>query len=67
VRVLHYQIVQSLRAVVYGEPVPVTGEDGLAIVQTIDACYRQATPLRLSWLPEAEQMRADSRHWSRQR
>ena len=62
---MYYQLVQVLRAVVHGEPVPVTGEDGLAIVQTIDACYRQATPLRLSWLTEAEQARADTLHWSR--
>ncbi len=62
---VYYQIVQSLRAVVHGEPVPVTGEDGLAIVHAIDACYRQATPLRLAWLTEAEQAQADSRHWSR--
>jgi predicted dehydrogenase len=63
---VYYQIVQSLRAVVHGGPVPVTGEDGLAIVHVIDACYRQATPLRLAWLTEAEQAQADSRHWSRQ-
>src|SRR5258708_8863091 len=63
---VYYQIVQSLRAVVHGEPVPVTGEDGLAIVHAIDACYRQATPLRLAWLTEAEQAQADSHHWSRQ-
>jgi predicted dehydrogenase len=62
---MYYQLVQVLRAVVHGEPVPVTGEDGLAIVQAIDACYRQATPLRLSWLTEAEQARADTLHWSR--
>ncbi len=64
---VYYQIVQSLRAAVHGEPAPVTGEDGLTIMQVIDACYRQATPLRLSWLTEAEQAQADSRHWSRQR
>lgn len=62
---VYYQIVQSLRAVTHGEPVPVTGEDGLLIVHTIDSCYRRATPLRLEWLPEAEQAQADSRHWSR--
>jgi predicted dehydrogenase len=63
---VYYQIVQSLRAVVHGEQVPVSGEDGLAIVHAIDECYRQATPLRLGWLSEAEQARADSHHWSRQ-
>ena len=63
---VYYQIVQSLRAVVHGEPVPVTGEDGLAIVHAIDACYRQATSLQLPWLTKAEQAQADTRHWSRQ-
>jgi predicted dehydrogenase len=64
---VYYQLVQSLRAVVYGEPVPVAGEDGLAVMQAIDACYQQATSLRLSWLTEAEQAQAETRHWSRQR
>jgi predicted dehydrogenase len=62
---VYYQIVQMLRAVVHGESVPVTGEDGLAIMRAIDACYRQAAPLRLSWLTEPEQAQADARHWSR--
>jgi predicted dehydrogenase len=63
---VYYQIVQSLRAVAHGEPVPVTGEDGLAIVHAIDACYRQATPLPLPWLTRAEQTQANKLHWSRQ-
>ncbi|MGB5079757.1 MAG: Gfo/Idh/MocA family oxidoreductase [Burkholderiales bacterium] len=64
---VYYQIVQSLRAAVHGEPVPVTGEDGLAIMRAIHSCYRQATPLRLSWLTQAEQAQADARHWRRER
>jgi predicted dehydrogenase len=63
---VYYQIVQALRAVAHGEPVPVTGEDGLAIMQAIDTCYRQATPLQFSWLAKTEQAQADARHWSRQ-
>ena len=62
---MYYQLVQVLRAVVHGEPVPVTGEHGLAVLRAIHACYRQAQPLRLAWLTEAEQARADARHWSR--
>ena len=64
---IYYQLVQVLRAVRYGEPVPVDGEQGLVAVRAIDTCYRQAAPLRLPWLPSAEQSCADERHWSRQR
>lgn len=62
-----YQLVQVLRAVVHGEPVPVTGEQGLEILRAIEACYRRASPLRLSWLTQAEQAQADRLHWSHQR
>ena len=64
---IYYQLVQVLRAVRYGERVPVDAEEGLAVVRAIDTCYRQAAPLRLPWLAAAEQARADERHWSRER
>jgi predicted dehydrogenase len=64
---IHYQLVQVLRAAVHGEPVAVTGDEGIAVMRAIDACYRQATPLRMPWLTAAEQAQANSRHWSRQR
>jgi predicted dehydrogenase len=64
---IYYQLVQVLRAVRYGEPVPVDGEQGLTAVRAIDTCYVQAAPLRLPWLTAAEQSSADDRHWSRTR
>jgi predicted dehydrogenase len=64
---MYYQLVQTLRTAAYGEPVPVDGEQGLAVVRAIDACYRKAMPLRVSWLTKAEQAQADARHWSRER
>lgn len=64
---IYYQLVQVVRAVRHGEPVPVDGEQGLVAVRAIDTCYRQAASLRLPWLAAAEQSRADERHWSRQR
>ncbi|HKY52622.1 MAG TPA: Gfo/Idh/MocA family oxidoreductase [Candidatus Limnocylindria bacterium] len=64
---IHYQLVQVLRAILHGEPVPVDGEQGLSAVRAIDACYRIAVPLRLPWLSAEEQALADERHWSRQR
>ena len=62
---IHYQLVQVLRAVRYGEPVPVDGEQGLVAVRAIDTCYRDARSLRLPWLAAEEQALADARHWSR--
>ena len=62
----YFQLVQTLRAVAHGEPVPATGEQGLAIVRAIETCYRRATPLRLPWLTATEQAALDARHWSRQ-
>jgi predicted dehydrogenase len=64
---IYYQLVQVLRAVLYGEPVPVDGEQGLTAVRAMDECYRMATPLRLPWFAAAEQALADGRHWDRQR
>jgi predicted dehydrogenase len=64
---MYHQLVQVLRAVIHGEPVPVDGEQALTVVRAIDACYRQATPLRLPWLTAAEQAQTDARHWRRDR
>jgi predicted dehydrogenase len=64
---IYYQLVQVLRAVRYGEPVPVDGEQGLTAVRAIDECYRKAAALRLPWLAAAEQALADGRHWGGQR
>lgn len=64
---IYYQLVQVLRAVLYGESVPVDGEQGLMAVRAIEECYRKTTPLRLPWLAAAEQKLADERHWDRQR
>jgi predicted dehydrogenase len=63
----YFQLVQALRAVVHGERVPATGENGLAAVRTLDECYQRATPLTLPWLPAAEQAQATARHWRRAR
>jgi predicted dehydrogenase len=63
---VYYQIVQVLRAAVHGEAVPVGGEEGVMVMRAIQACYRMATPLRLSWLTEAEQAQADAHHWRQQ-
>jgi predicted dehydrogenase len=62
---IYHQLVSVLRAVDHGEPVPVSGEQGLHVVRAIDACYRGATPLDLPWLGAAEQATVDARHWSR--
>jgi len=64
---IYYQLIQILRSIAYGEPAPVSGEQGLAIVSAIDACYQQATSLRIPWLTESEQAEADARHWRARR
>ena len=64
---MYYQLVQVLRGVASGEPVPVTGEDALAVVRAIETCYERATPLRIPWLTPAEQAESEARHWSRGR
>jgi predicted dehydrogenase len=64
---MYYELVQVLRAVTQGEPVPVDGTRALSIVRMIDACYGRATPLRLPWLSATEQAQADARHWRRDR
>jgi predicted dehydrogenase len=63
----YYQLVQVLRAIAYGEPVPVDADGGLATVRVIDACYRQATPLSHPWLSATEQAEMRGRHWSHER
>lgn len=60
---IHYQLVQVLRAAVHGEPVPVSGEEALHVMRAIDDCYRQARPLRLPWLGDWDQVRAQALHW----
>src|SRR5207253_244567 len=64
---MYHQLIRTLRAVRYGEPAAVTGEDGLLVVRTIEGCYRRAMPLDLPWLSAAEQAQARERHWKRRR
>lgn len=58
-----YQLVQMLRALVHGEPVPVTGEEGLDILTLIEHSYTQATALTQPWLPPDEKELAGKNHW----
>ena len=64
---IYHQVVQVMRAVRYGEPVPASGEEGLTAVRAIEACYRQATALRLPWLGAHESAEAEARHWNGER
>lgn len=58
-----FQLIQMLRALVHGESVPVTGEEGLATLQLIGTAYGQTTSLPQPWLPDAEQQLGMRRHW----
>ena len=64
---IYHQVVQVMRAALYGEPVPASGEEGLAAVRAIEACYRQATALGQPWLAASESAEAESRHWNGER
>lgn len=57
------QLVQVLRAIIYGEPVPVDGEEALVGLKVINAAYSISTPFIQSWLPENERAEACRRHW----
>lgn len=59
-----FQLVQVLRAVAHGDPVPVDGGQALLTVRAIDDCYRRARPLALPWLSTGEQAAASALHWS---
>jgi UDP-N-acetyl-2-amino-2-deoxyglucuronate dehydrogenase len=60
---IYYEIVQVLRAALHNEAVPASGEDGLAVVRMVAACFGQARSLHLPWLEPSEQTRMDARHW----
>jgi len=64
---IYYEVVQVLRAAMRGEDVPASGEAGLAVVRMVEACFRQATSLRLPWLEPSDQARLDARHWKGER
>jgi predicted dehydrogenase len=64
---IYHQIVQVLRAVAHGEPVPASGEEGIAAVRAIEACYEKATALGLPWLGTDEAAEAEARHWNGER
>jgi predicted dehydrogenase len=58
------QLVQVLRAVAHGDPVPVDGDQALLTIRAITDCYRQARALPQPWLSAAERVAADALHWS---
>jgi len=62
-----YQLIQMLRAIVLGEAVPVTGEEGLAVLELIEAAYERARPLVQPWLSAAEQSAVKQHHWNASR
>lgn len=60
---IDYQLVQVLRALVHGEPLPVTGEDGLATLRWVEAAYGQSSCMPQPWLPAAERDLSVLNHW----
>lgn len=58
------EVVQALRAVALGDPVPATATDGRAVVAATEACYARATPLERPWLRADEKTDATAHHWT---
>lgn len=61
---VYYQIVQVLRAIRFGEPVPVTGEEGLEVIANMENCYRLSQPIAMDWLAPMRSEANTNLHWS---
>lgn len=59
----HFQLVQTLRAILLGEAPPASAQEGLATIRLIENCYQKALPLAKPWLSAAEQQAICSHHW----
>lgn len=60
---IELQIVQALRAVLHGEPMTVSVDEGVRTLELIADAYARAEPLTYPWLPPEEQEVQRSRHW----
>jgi predicted dehydrogenase len=57
------ELVAMLRAIRYGEPVPVSGAQAAAVQTAIEQAYARAEPLDCPWLSPDEQAAAKAKHW----
>lgn len=62
---VYYQIVQILRAIRFGENVPVTGEQNIEVISAIDECNKIASPIVMDWLAQSQSETNTSLHWRR--
>lgn len=59
----YYQIVQILRAIRFGENLPVTGEQSMEVIAAMDACYQIAAPMTIDWLAQLRCEASHRLHW----
>jgi predicted dehydrogenase len=60
---IYLQWIHFLRAVAFGETVPVDGRAALSVAAQIETAYTIAVPLAQPWLSPEEQAAAALRHW----
>lgn len=58
-----FQLIQLLRSLMLGDPVPVNGGEGLEVLGLINQAYGEASPMDQPWLSPAEQDLMNRRHW----
>jgi predicted dehydrogenase len=59
------QLIAMVRAISYGEALPVSGHTAMAVQRAIGDAYQRAEPLPSAWLTASEQAEQRARHWSR--
>lgn len=57
------QLLQVLRAILYSEPLPVSGQEALVSMRALQQCRAVAVPLEQEWLEETERAAFRQAHW----
>jgi predicted dehydrogenase len=60
----HYQLVQTIRAIRFGESPAANGSDGVETLRLIDASYSIAQSLEKPWLTPEEMAHEKQGHWN---
>lgn len=60
---IELQLMQILRAIVHGEPVPVDGAAAIQTLELISQAYKTATWLDQAWLTSEEKVVSQLKHW----
>ncbi len=60
---IYLQVVQMIRAILFGEQPAVTGREAVEVVKIIERSYAMAKACRMSWLPPRHQEAVRRLHW----